>query len=130
MPPEGYIYYTSASDARKVLGKPRTSKNAPAEFHTFDSEVVSIDHETYTRRSCYLIFALADGTAMVYTTLGEHLSPTTNLATFEEQRVVATFQVDGKSAGPVVNTETLRITNSESKVRKSRSPSGSGNKKW
>lgn len=96
MPPEGYIYYTSASDARKVLGKPRTSKNAPAEFHTFDSEVVSIDHETYTRRSCYLIFALADGTAMVYTTLGEHLSPTTNLATFEEQRVVATFQVDGK----------------------------------
>ena len=33
---------------------------------------------------------------MVYTTLGEHLSPTTNLATFEEQRVVATFQVDGK----------------------------------
>lgn len=96
VPPAGYIYYTSASNPRKVLGKPRESTDAPVEFHTFDSEVVAIEHGVYTRRSCYLFFALADGTVIFYITQGDYLNPPTNTATFEEDRVVATAHVEGK----------------------------------
>lgn len=94
--PQGYIYYTAASNPRKVLGRERTSKDAPVEFHTFDSEVIAIDHETYSRTSGYMAFALGDGTVMIYTTRRSGLDPTTNLDTFEEERVVSTFDVDGK----------------------------------
>lgn len=96
VPPTGYIYYTSASDPRKVLGKPRASADAPVEFHSFDSDVTVIEHGPYTRRSCYLFFATADGNAMVYITHGDYLNPTTNLATFEEDRVISTYQIEGK----------------------------------
>lgn len=95
-PPVGYVYYTSASNPRKVLGKPRTSTDAPVEFHTFDSDVVAIDHGTYTRRSCYLFFATADGGLMTYITQGDYLDPQTNVATFEQERVVSTSRIEGK----------------------------------
>ena len=94
--PQGYIYYTAVSNPRKVLSRQRTSANVPVEFHTFDSEVVAIDHETYTRTSGYLAFALADGTVMTYVTRSEKLDPMTSLDIFDEDRISTTFQVDGK----------------------------------
>lgn len=94
--PQGYIYYTSASNPRKVLSRPRVSKSAPVEFHTFDSDVIAIDHETYTRTSGYMAFALGDGTVMTYATRRSGLDPTTNLDTFDEERIVSTFEMDGK----------------------------------
>ena len=94
--PTGYIYYTAASNPRKVLSRPRNSKNAPVEFHTFDSEVVSIDHETFTRTNCYMAIALADGTVMTYAIRRSGLDPMTNQDTFDEERIVSTYQVDGK----------------------------------
>ena len=94
--PQGYIYYTPASNPRKILSRPRTSKNAPIEFHTFDSNVIAIDHTNYDRRNCYMAFALADGTVMNYVIRCEGLDPMTNLDTFDENRITTTFKVNGK----------------------------------
>lgn len=104
--PQGYIYYTAASNPCKVLSKPRTSKDAPVEFHTFDSEVIAIDHETYTRTSGYMAFALGDGTVMIYTTRRSGLTPTTNLDTFEDGTLSFPHSMSkAKSVGWDANTE-------------------------
>lgn len=92
----GYLYYTSASDARKVLVRERTSEAAPTEFHTFDAEVAAIAEGTMKSNNCYMLFALADGTVMMYTTSNRNVGSGVNFVTFEEERVIETFQVDGK----------------------------------
>lgn len=93
----GYMFYTSASDPRKVLSRERTGAAAPSEFHTFDQEVVAIVTGAAKRNNCMVFFALADGTVMTYTPWnGKVLSGKANFATFEEERVVNRFQTEGK----------------------------------
>lgn len=95
-PPVSYIYYTSASDNSKVLcTKHEASYSPSAEFHIFPSKVVAIDHETYSRQSCMLLFATADNKAMIYAIRSNHLSPMENQEKFERERVIDQFQIDG-----------------------------------
>lgn len=93
----GYMFYTKASDPRTVLSRERTGSAAPAVFHTFDQEVVAIVEGTTKSRNCYVLFALADGTVVVYTPWNRNVGGgEANFSTFEEERIVNTFQVDGQ----------------------------------
>lgn len=91
----GFIYYTSASDPRKLLVKERVSSNAPTEFHTFDHEVTAIAEGTMKNNNGYMLFALADGTVMMYATSNRNVGGL-NFLTFEEKRIVNSYQVGGK----------------------------------
>ena len=92
----GYMFYTSASNPRKVMVKERAAKTAPTEFHTFDQDVVAIVEGTMKSNNCYMLFALADGTVMMYTTSNRNVGSGVNFLTFEEERVIEKYQVDGK----------------------------------
>ncbi len=92
----GYMFYTSASNPRKVLVKERTASAAPTEFHTFDSDVAAIVEGTMKSNNCYMLFALTDGTVMMYTTSNRNVGSGVNFLTFEEERVIEKYQIDGK----------------------------------
>ena len=92
----GYMFYTAASNPRKVLVKERTATGAPTEFHTFDQDVVAIVEGTMKSNNCYMLFALADGTVMMYTTSNRNVGSGVNFLTFEEERVIEKYRIDGK----------------------------------
>lgn len=92
-----YIFYTAASDPRKVLSRERKGIAAPSDFHTFDQEVVTLISGVSKRNNCMIFFALADGTIMTYTPWNSKvLSGKANFATFEQERIVSQFQTGGK----------------------------------
>ena len=92
-----YIFYTAASDPRKVLSRERKGIAAPSDFHTFDQEVVALISGVSKRNNCMIFFALADGTIMTYTPWNSKvLSGKANFATFEQERIVSQFQTGGK----------------------------------
>ena len=92
----GYMFYTAASNPRKVLVKERTATGAPTEFHTFDQDVVAMVEGTMKSNNCYMLFALADGTVMMYTTSNRNVGSGVNFLTFEEERVIEKYRIDGK----------------------------------
>lgn len=93
----GYIFYTAASDPRKVMSRERKGSAASSDFHTFDQEVVALIGGVSKRNNCMVFFALADGTVMAYTPWnGKVLSGKANFATFEEERIVCQFETGGK----------------------------------
>lgn len=92
-----YIFYTAASDPRKVMSRERKGTAAPSDFHTFDQEVVALISGVSKRNNCMVFFALADGTVMAYTPWNAKvLSGKANFATFEEERIVCQFETGGK----------------------------------
>lgn len=92
----GYIYYTKATDPRTVLTRERKGTGAPSVFHTFDQEVVAIAEGATKSKNCYVLFALADGTVMIYTPWNWNFDGgTANFDTFDEERIVSRFQTDG-----------------------------------
>lgn len=89
-----YVFYTQGSDPRTVLVRERKGTGASSVFHTFDQEVVAIVEGPTKRTNCYLLFALADGTVMVYEPLNTSTGAA-NFTTFEPERVISTYEVDG-----------------------------------
>ena len=90
-----YVFYTKSSDPRTVLVRERKGTGAPSVFHTFDQAVVAIVDGPTRRSNCYMLFALADGTVMVYEPLNSSTGDA-NFTTFEAERVIDTYRIDGQ----------------------------------
>lgn len=62
-----YVYYSDGSDPKKLYSAKRSTSGlaSPTLYHTFDSDIVSIDQGTITRTSKSIAVGLADGTVVV-----------------------------------------------------------------
>lgn len=57
---------------------------------------MAIVEGTMKSNNCYMLFALADGTVMMYTTSNRNVGSGVNFLTFEEERVIEKYRIDGK----------------------------------
>lgn len=62
-----YVYYSDGSDPKKLYSAKRSASGlaSPVLYHTFDSDIVSIDQGTISRTSKSIAVGLADGTVVV-----------------------------------------------------------------
>lgn len=101
-----YIFYTAASDPRKVLSRERKGIAAPSDFHTFDQEVVALISGVSKRNNCMIFFALADGTIMTYTPWNSKVLSARPISPRSNRNVSsASSRPEAKYDGSASNTE-------------------------